>query len=423
MQELTLMIPATTRRLFKTLALPAIMAAASLGATAHSARAQNLFEPVIKVNDQAITRYELQQRARMLTLLRAPGDPQKLAREQLIEDRLKLDAANSQGLILEEPDIQAGMEEFAARAGMTGEEFIRALDGAGVAEQTFRAFVRSGVTWRELIRARFVPRISVSEADLDRARDAVTGETGVRVLMSEIILPVTTPEQGQAAQERAARLSELDSIPAFASAARQYSASATGDRGGRLEWMPISRLPAPLRPVVLGLAPGEVSDPLPTENAIALFQLRDIEETDTPDPEYEAIEYAAYYIDGGRSDQALSRAAQVKADVDVCDDLYGVAQGQPPEVLDRGAKAPSEIPSDIALELAKLDPGEVSTTLTRANGRTLVFLMLCGRTAKLDGEGPTDEDLTNFIRNSRLDSFGRGYLEQLRAEARIVEQE
>ncbi len=417
------MIPATMRRLFKSLALPAAVAAASLVPPAHVAQAQNLFEPVIKVNDQAITRYEIQQRARMLTLFRAPGDPQKLARQQLIEDRLKLDAAESVGLILEEPDIQAGMEEFAARADMNAEQFVRALEGAGVSEQTFRAFVTSGVTWRELIRARFIPRISVSESDLERARDAVTGQSGVRVLMSEIILPVTTPAQAEAAQARAQRLSEIDTVAAFSAAARQYSASATRTRGGRLEWMPITRLPPALRQIVLGLAPGEVSDPLPTENAIALFQLRDIEETEAPEPEYAAIEYAAYYINGGRSEQALAQAARIKADVDTCDDLYGVAQGQPPEVLDRGSKAPAEIPTDIAMELAKLDPGEVSTALTRSQGQTLVFLMLCGRSPELDGEGPSDEDLTNFIRNQRLESFGDGYLEQLRAEARIIEKE
>ena len=417
------MIPATMRRLFKSFALPAVVASASLAALPHAAQAQNLFEPVIKVDDQAITRYEIEQRARMLTLFRAPGDPRKLAREQLIEDRLKLDAAEAAGLIIEEPDLQAGMEEFAARADLTAEELIRALEGAGVAEPTFRAFVRAGVTWRELTRARFIPRISVSESDLERARDAVGGQSGVRVLMSEIILPVTTPAQAEAAQARAARLAEIDTIAAFSSAARQYSASGTRSRGGRLDWMPITQLPPQLRPIVLGLAPGEVSDPLPSNNAIALFQLRDIQETDAPAPEYAAIEYAAYYIDGGRSDQALARAAQVKSEVDTCDDLYGVAQGQPPEVLNRGSKAPGEIPADIAMELAKLDPGEVSTTLTRAQGQTLVFLMLCGRTAALDGEGPTDEDLTNFIRNQRLESFGDGYLEQLRAEARIIEKE
>jgi peptidyl-prolyl cis-trans isomerase SurA len=39
----------------------------------------------------------------------------------------------------------------------------------------------------------------------------------------------------------------------------------------------------------------------------------------------------------------------------------------------------------------------------------------------LDGEAPSVEDLSNFIRNQRIESFANGYLEQLRAEARIVE--
>jgi len=410
------------RKFLAAIALPALAVSVLVGPGAVPAASQNLFAPVIKVNDQAITRYEIEQRARMLTLFRAPGNPRELAREQLIEERLKLDAARASGIVIEEEDIQAGMEEFASRANMNAEQFIRALEGAGVSAESYRAFVSAGLTWRELVGARFAPRVSVSEADIERARAAASGETGVRVLLSEIIM-AAPPEQVEAVQERALRISQIDTIPAFAAEARRSSAASTRDRGGRLDWMPITNLPPQLRPVILGLAPGEVSDPLPLDGAIALFQMRDIEETGAAEPEYAAIEYAAYYIDGGRSDRALSRAARIEAETDTCDDLYGVAKGQPPEVLERDSRAPAEIPQDIALELAKLDPGEVSTTLTRANGETLVFLMLCGRTPELGEDGPSTEDLTNRIRNRRLDSFANGYLEQLRAEARIVELE
>src|SRR6056297_4157098 len=163
MQELTSMTPAAMRRLSRIFALPGLLLAAAI--STGTATAQNLFEPVIKVNDQAITRYEIEQRARMLTVFRAPGNPAKLAREQLIEDRLKLDAADGAGLVLEEPDIEAGMEEFAARADLSAEELIRALEGAGVAEQTFRAFVSPGVTCSELILERSLAAVSVSESD------------------------------------------------------------------------------------------------------------------------------------------------------------------------------------------------------------------------------------------------------------------
>jgi len=397
------------------------MLGAAVVATAPAAVAQNPFEAVIKVNDRAITRFEIEQRARLLTLFRAPGDPRKLAREQLIEDRLKLDAARAAGLEIDEGTLRAAMDDFAARGDMTADEMVQRLAQAGVEESTFRAFVRSGVTWRELVRAKFASRVSVNEDDIERAKLALSGTSGVRVLLSEIVLPVPQGQMQQV-QERARELSEIDSIPEFADAARRYSAAPSAERGGRMDWTSITELPEALRPVVLALSPGEVSDPLPTEQAIVLLQMRDIAETEVPEPRYAAIEYAMYLIDGGRSNAALDRAAEVKARVDTCDDLYGVAKDQPPEVLQRKSQAPDEIPQDIALQLSQFDPGEVSTGLTRNNGQTLVFLMLCGRTPAVEGaEGPSADELTNFIRNRRLESYAQGYLEQLRAEARIVE--
>ncbi|MEM9911041.1 MAG: peptidylprolyl isomerase, partial [Pseudomonadota bacterium] len=384
------------------------------------AQAQNPFATVIKVNDLAITGYDIEQRARLLAFLRSPGNLTEVAREQLIEDRLKLDAAAADGFSLDDEQITSGMEEFAARGNLTTEQFTAALTQAGVDSETYREFVRAGLTWREYSNARFANRVTVNEEDLDRALLTISGSPGVRVLLSEIIIPA--PQQlAQEAQDQANRISQFTTQEEFASAARQVSASPTSANGGQMNWMPITELPEALRGVILSLAPGEVSQPLPLEGAIALFQLRDIEELDVPERRYEEIDYAAYYIAGGRTEANLARARRIDADTDRCDDLYGVAQDEPPEVLERGSKPPSEIPTDIAFELSKLDPGEISTALTRADGQTLVVLMLCSRTPALEGDGPSPEQLTGFIRNSRLDSFANGLLEQLRAEARIVE--
>lgn len=393
------------------------LAIAALSLPGMQAAAQNLFEPVIMVNDQAITRFELQQRARLMQLLRAPGDPAKVAREQLIEDRLKLEAARVNGVVLSDEAVTTGLEEFAGRANMTGEEMLRALEGAGVAPGTLRDFVRSGITWREFARARFAPRVSVTDDDLERAQAALSGSnSNVRVLLSEIIMPAP-PQEAASVQERASRISEITSEAEFSAQARRYSASQTSGRGGRMEWVPLTNLPPQLRPIILGLAPGEVTDPLPLEGAIALFQLRDIEEVEAPEPEYSAIEYAIYYLEGGATEQNRARAQQIEALTDTCDDLYGVAYGEPEEVLDRTSRAPEEIPQDLAIVLAQLDPGEVGTI---SRGNTLGVVMMCGRSPKLEGDGPTEQDLTAFITNRRLDSFAQGYLEELKAEARIV---
>ena len=66
-------------------ALRALSVSAGLAAAISPAAltAQNLFAPAITVNGDAITGYELEQRARLLQILNAPGDTAELARDGL----------------------------------------------------------------------------------------------------------------------------------------------------------------------------------------------------------------------------------------------------------------------------------------------------------------------------------------------------
>lgn len=397
----------------------AVALALSLVGTLSSA--QWLFSPAIKVNDSVITQFEINQRAQFLRLLRAPGNPETTARQQLIEDRLKAEVAIGADIVATPDQVRAGMDEFAQRANLTREEFVSALADNGIQFETFRDFAEIGIVWREFVRRRFLGQARPSEAQIDRAiGGGNAGSSSIRVLLSEIVIPVT-PQTQEQVQAEAERISQIRSISAFSAEAEQFSAAETRTRGGRMDWMPVSDLPPNLQPVILELSPGEVTAPLVLPQAVALFQLRDIGETAVSAPTIAAIEYATYYIPGGRTSEALSRAAQIQARIDTCDDLYGIAQGQPPEVLDREALPPSELPQDFAVELAKLDDNEVSTALTRNNGQTLVFLMMCGRMAAI-GDGTSREDVANALTQQNLRTLADGYLQQLQAEALIVEQ-
>ena len=54
--------------------------------------AQNLFEPVVYINNAAITRYEVEQRQRFMQILGNPGTTAEEAQQALIDDRLRLRA-------------------------------------------------------------------------------------------------------------------------------------------------------------------------------------------------------------------------------------------------------------------------------------------------------------------------------------------
>ncbi|MCW9042060.1 MAG: peptidylprolyl isomerase [Pseudopelagicola sp.] len=386
------------------------------------ASAQSAFSPAVFVGEKVVTYFEIEQRTLLLALMNFPGDPRKEARKQLVDERLQLIAAERIGILPSEEGMDNAILDFSKRFNLEPAELIKALEGEGVAEETLRAFLYARIAWQGVIQARFGSSVQVTDQEVNRAIASNTGAGGVSVLLSEIVIPVT-PQTKEQVRSLSLQLSQITRQSDFEEAAKTYSQAATRDNGGRLNWLSITKLPAQLRPVLMALGPGEVSDPIPLPNATAIFMMRGKRETNVPSPQYSAIEYAAYMIPGGYSEDALSQAAAMKARVDTCDDLYGEAFGKPETVLTREAVAPGKLPRDYALELAKLDEGEVSTTLTRATsdgGQALVFLMLCGRTAELADE-ISREDVAASLRNQRLLSFADGYLEQLRAETTIVE--
>ena len=323
------------------------------------------------------------------------------------------------GLQIKGESLDAAMVDFAGRANMSLDQFLDLLATNGVEKETLRDFVEIGITWRDFVRGRFNGRVTVSDADVDRAiRQTGAGGSEIEVLLNEIIIPAPPPEAAQA-MATAERISKLTSTSAFEAEARRVSALPSAPSGGRLGWLPLSNYPVQLRDIVLALAPGEVTAPLSIPNGVALFQLRDVREVPAPKTAATAIDYATFYLAGGLSETGLRAARSLADSVDTCDDLYGLARGRPATVLDRQSLAPSDIPQDIALELARLDADEYSYNLTSADGQTLMFIMLCGRTTAAAGE-VDPAAVRNQLRSQRLAGYAEALLEDLRATALIT---
>ncbi|WP_229804404.1 peptidylprolyl isomerase [Neogemmobacter tilapiae] len=402
----------------------------SLAATLPAPAQESPFAPRMIINDQVISWYELEQRMQFMRLLRAPGDLEKEALKALMEDRLRMQEAKKLGVELTEEQIKRGMEEFASRANLTADQFITALAQEGVAAETFRDFVMAGLAWRDVVRAKFGSQASATDTDIDRFLTNQGKVAGVQVLMSELVIPAPP---GREDEVMALALQLSDSVVgegAFASAAREYSASGSKGRGGRLDWLPLANLPGAIAPVVLGLAPGETSDPVAIPGAVALFQLRGILEESTETAESTQVEYAQIALpNDGAFDSAVGA---IMGQAETCDQLYTALPGGG---VSRQTATMAALPGDVAMALAGLDQGEYSTTVVQGSSRLL--LMMCLRQpvpqepemgmgteppkSRADGKDPKREAIREQLINRKLGLLSDNWLADLRANAIIRE--
>lgn len=377
---------------------------------ATTAISQGRFDTVVEVGDEVITRYQLDQRTLFLSLLRAPGDVRTLAREQLINETLQLAAARDAGIETSAAEITAGIEEFAGRANLSGEEFLSALAQNGVEAQTFRDFITAGVAWRSYVRqvlgddARDIDTYSLR---LEYDRTGTDG--GVRVKLREIVLPAGDPETAAASRVRASELSQITDSEAFASAARIFSVVPSAASGGDVGWRAVEALPEDLQSVAQRLQPGTTTAPIERETTIAIYHLEERETIAGGAPSDPRLDYALLAVSGE------SEFAGIKGRVDTCDDLYGVAKRRGGAGVFRETAQGASLPGNLAAAMTTLDENEL-TLVNLADGPAL--MMLCER--GIAGDSTADyEIIGNRVLNRRLAIAAAGTLADLRARTYV----
>jgi peptidyl-prolyl cis-trans isomerase SurA len=247
--------------------------AISLAALAAPASAANPYAPAFTVNSGVVTEYDIAQRMKLLDALGATGDLQKIAVQQLTEDRVKVQAAKATGIELPEGAIQAGIEEFATNRGLTMEDVAEVLQVRGIDQQTMNDFVESGLLWREVIGTRFRARANPTEADLDQAMQLQARRPREMLSLAEIALPFAENGQEETLALADRLHGQLVRGADFASIARDYSRSGTAAEGGVLPPVPATQLPSDFRTQVLLLRPGQVTRPLPISGGVAILKL------------------------------------------------------------------------------------------------------------------------------------------------------
>ena len=372
--------------------------------------AEGIFDTIISVDGAAITNYELEQRILFFSFLNEPGDTLISSRQSLIDDRLKMAAGTKDGFALTPTELENAMLDFAKNSNQSLGGLLNLLNEGGVDAETFRDYVEVGVVWREVVRKRFGSQSQPTESEIDRALAAERAEGDISVLLTEIVLPAG-PSQLEESRKIARELAKITSIGSFSEKAKKLSVSSSRDNGGKIPWRNLKDLPNGLRQIIASLRPGQVAKPLEVQNAIVLFQLRDVEELGLKAPEIISMKFAK--ITGINSVLDL-----VTKTVNSCDDLYGMVKLGKDVVLEMLTQHPDEIEQATALRLNRLDRHEMSI-FSDSSDSIGNMIMLCERNYTTSADISRSEVAKN-IRAARLTNLAEGYLAELRTNATVI---
>lgn len=373
------------------------------------AQANFLLAAKIQVNNSVITQFELDQRAKFLGALKFTGNHSELAQTQLIEERLKQSEAQKLNISASDFEIEDALKRFASRANLTVKEFNKELKRLEIYPDTFRSYVETEVIWQKLVNKKFGAQSSVSNLQLQRAKSISKFEDTIQVLLTEIIIPFSKDDRSEK-ENLANLLKQIKSTEEFSNAAQKYSKAPTATVGGRVKWQNFDRLPGIIKPLILGLSPGQVTEPIMLTKAIALFQLRDIREIKTDRTQLELLDFIKVKSD-------LKYLSFVQDNFHNCSDLEAIIGGQTEVTLTRKKLLSDEIPNTLVPVLDNLDQNE--SEIIVADGQSQLVIM-CERNNQLNSTAQTLEQDKNVLQTNRLKHLARSFLETLKDNARIV---
>ncbi len=302
---------------------------------------QAAVEIVAKVNGNAITNYDVDQRAAFLRAVTNLDDTEanrqqikQDATQMLIDEILKLDAAESV-----DPDIVGKSRETAksllnenfAHNGKNGSQNLREK---GIDIRNIHSKFITDIAWGEFIRYKFKSKFNELDSIVNKALIQIKKSANQpQVNLSEIVL---LPEPNRPINKTLELANEIiksvNRGANFNAIARQYSAAGTARSGGALGWVLIDQLPPEIRKEIQKIEVGAVSAPLQRDGLVILIRKEGLMQNGVADPSQDTVTIARaiYPLKKTAPDASkLEAAAKIARDTEnlkSCDDLIALNQ-------------------------------------------------------------------------------------------------
>lgn len=420
-------------RLASSAVLLRLMLAAAIAAAPYAVASAQALRVVARVNDEAITDFELKQRItfaiRSAGMQETADLQQRLAPQllrQMIDERLQIQNSKALGVRPTEAEIGQRVAEVERSAGMQRGQFKLYLQAIGVPYEIAAQQIEAGLAWAKIIRRRVRPQVEVSDAEIDDAMSrmrANVGKTESRV--AEIFIPIDKVDQSDEAKRSADRVVEqLRRGASFGALAQQFSQGATAQSGGDLGWILPGSLDSALDSAIEKIPLRQASEPIRTPAGYHILFVADRRPFASSRPDDVRLNLVqltlALPINASADEVARATAEAQKAmsGVRQCADLHVQArQLKGATAGDLSGVRVGDLAANRQMyeEIPKLSPGGTAGPFRVAEG--LQVVAVCSK----EGEGgmPPRDVVSQQLLLQKLEAAGRRYMRDMRRVATI----
>ena len=272
-----------------TLATGLALSAQHVAAQASAARVQLVDRVVAVVNDEVITRYELNEQKRAVAAqlkrqgvaLPPEGELDAQVLQRFINEKVQLQYAREYGVRADDETVNASVQRIITDNKMSMPQFVNALKTDGVTLEKFRDELKNEIVLSRLREREVESRVVVTDSEIDTymALVKVQGANQAEYSLAHILILVpeqATPDQIETRKKRAEEAEkQLKSGTAFGQVAAVFSDSNDAVQGGALGWRQADRLPALYATAANTMKVGDTSAVLRSANGFHIVRMID----------------------------------------------------------------------------------------------------------------------------------------------------
>ncbi|MEC9393096.1 MAG: peptidylprolyl isomerase [Pseudomonadota bacterium] len=374
------------------------------------------------VNDEVISRYDVQQRVQLIIStsgIQPTKDNvirlEKQALRSLVNEKIQLQEASKLDVPSSDDEINLMLERIANGNQMSGEQILQLINSQGVKSDTLLNQIKAELLWNKIVRGRYGSYVNVNEDEVSIVYDRTIESIGKEQYeVSEIFIGYENEEEEKEANILAKRLVEqLREGVAFAPVAQQFSQTSTAGQGGYLGWVTDGQLDKTINSKLKQLGKNQISEPIKTLNGIYIIKLNERTEAGGKNPLRNQFDLMTVTFEkNNRSDaENFSKEFVSCKRIEKLIDKYNEK-----EINNLGKRTLSELPKELHQELLSKYAGE--TLNPRISGDYIDLILICDRKDDI-GLQVSRENIEDNIYAQKIGMMSRRYLRDLRRDAVI----